>query len=499
MGTELVLNHDVLIMILQELSSMSTTNTDLLAAMHTCWALYRLGMKVLLGREISLYNEEMVTSFCAFLAKDKYSRATLLRYLHWRCSPISEPTSRALCSLLRHATLLKDIWLKDLGLLFRTVPELVQILAGMESLRRLSVDMSEPTQDILTFFATLHAQLIGLELMFDPCQTEDIHRESLAWDVDLLQHLSLSPSASTLHYICVDSLSMCYCEGIVFTNVTVLEMSKVLLPTTDILARAFPKLRKLELNCVWWGEDFRIGVDSATAQRDANLRAQHRHGSWSELETVSGGMLDIFALGLTCPVNSLSLRIFEGNTDRHSVGVMIERLLEGASKLRKLELETTVDIFYVDIIPGMNDNQAWDALESDATPELMNKYVRHAVHSLPEIYVSIMVVIRFRCADLVPRNPRATVPAAGHRYVCLDRIRLFSQSRQVQPTESQSRGSRSMPGSDVLDGVRSLRSNSAPVPNSGGILQLPLARDRRRGVPLSSLLATTQVGSAAQP
>ena len=80
---KVVLNDDVLVLILQELSSISETNTDLLAVMQTCRTFHRLGMKVFLGRKVILRTEETVASFCDALSADNYSRAPMLRDLHW--------------------------------------------------------------------------------------------------------------------------------------------------------------------------------------------------------------------------------------------------------------------------------------------------------------------------------------------------------------------------------------------------------------------------------
>ena len=387
MNRKVVLNDDVLFLILQELSSISETNTDLLAVMQTCRTFHRLGMKVFLCRKVILRTEETVASFCDALSADNYSRAPMLRDLHWECGAISQPTSKALCSLLPHATLLQDVYVEDLDLLLDCVPELNHVLANMECLRRLSVVLLAPTTAILAFFSTFRSQLTDLDIKFHAISAED--PSEVVWDVDLLRQLH--PFALTLDHLSVDHLSMRSCASIVFPNVTVLEMDAVFLPSVDILARAFPRLRELEVFGAWWNEDAsRSDVEAAVARRGAHLATQERHKSWCELRKVSGGLVDILALGLTCPVSALALEVSESTFDRRSVGEMLRRLLGDTPKLRDLQLATTVDIFELRRTQNMDGNGLWGLMDIDATLEVQYIYINYAVQSLYRIFVSCM-------------------------------------------------------------------------------------------------------------
>ncbi|TFK83579.1 hypothetical protein K466DRAFT_665733 [Polyporus arcularius HHB13444] len=334
------LNDDVWTMVLEELSSMTREeSTHLLAAMRTCSTLHKLGIKPLLDRDVVLDELATVISFCHFLAANNYSRAHLWRSLVLKPFPMSTTTSTALCSAMRHAIRLRKLTICGFDRLRDHVPEIIDILANMRQIRKLKVEAREPTTALIGFLDTFRSNLTSVSIWED--QETKIHSHgSTPRAFNLLKHLRLSHS--TLRSVCVHHLDMTGCDGIVLPEVRYLEAVAVSrIPPTDVLVRAFPKLTRLSLSgAVKYKAN---NHDAYVHRREANIQAQNQRGKWTRLESVSGSMVDVFSLGLTCPLSWIF--VYAERMSPDASRRMLQTLLESAPKLPNLGFLTKEDIF----------------------------------------------------------------------------------------------------------------------------------------------------------
>ncbi|RDX45985.1 hypothetical protein OH76DRAFT_1558656, partial [Lentinus brumalis] len=329
-----VLNHDVLRSIFWLLD-----NVSLLLVMRTSPAIYWLALEVLLARGVTLKSEEATSSFCAFMSAQDFSRAPLIRkFLELSFSTLSPTTAQALCSTLRRTTRLRKISIRDVDTLFRTAPELVQVLAELQYLEEVDVVAQKWTDCVLIFLATLRSRLTHLNVQFPSSLTPDnCGRSSEIIPIELLQR-----SAHTLRHIRIENVTLSAWADIVLPQVVHLHATAVQLPSTDVLARTLPNLVTLIVEEVYWDPEEPVDVDTAAARRCQNHYRQERYGSWPCLEWVTGPVVEVFSLGLVCPVYTL---ILESDRRSDMDWVMLETLLDFTPSLQELELTAIEDLY----------------------------------------------------------------------------------------------------------------------------------------------------------
>ncbi|KAI0694934.1 hypothetical protein C8T65DRAFT_698883 [Cerioporus squamosus] len=333
------LNHDVWKLVLEDLSAICEKTNHLLQVMRVCRAFYQLGLKALLDRGVALDSEDTVESFCHFITGRNSYCAPLLKSLVLELPHISETTARALCSVVRRTTRLRQLSISHFEALLLSAPDAVDIFADMESIRLLTVAAKEPGA-VVPFLTYLRSPLTSVSLIFDPIDREPGHHEVL-WDFNPLALLELSQS--TLRSAHVDHVAMSGWADTSFPNLEALEVTAVRLPSTDVLARIFPKLSTFHMHHVFWA-DGSNDMDTAIARRNTNILAQERSGSWSQLASVTGSDVDIFSLGLVQSPVSKMVVYADPLSGADPERVILQSLLEFTPKLTTFELITSEDL-----------------------------------------------------------------------------------------------------------------------------------------------------------
>ncbi|KAI0752054.1 hypothetical protein C8Q74DRAFT_1222438 [Fomes fomentarius] len=342
----LVLDYDTLHLIMKAFDDVAATNSHLISFMRTDRTMYRFGIKILLDRGVVLDSARVAVSFSLFLAVDNLERAKLFKsHLTFQRLTLSEKRGKWLCTALRRVTGLTSLIIHHADTLFDSTPTLCRVLAGMTSLQHLKLVASRPTKRIIQFLSTLKSTLSTATLLFSPPQTLDdpIH----ALDPSrLLKH-----SQSTLTSVHISGVRVVHPEGpgsgsgsgsgAILPSVDHLHASDLLLPHTQSLVLTFPNVTSIDLGAVH-DRDGAIGPAAAKKMCGMNRHFQLKHGSWTNLKRVSGAILDVLALGLTCDVETLVLEAGPALLRQKIVDLLL--LTRGVVNL---ELTTCEDAFEV--------------------------------------------------------------------------------------------------------------------------------------------------------
>ena len=93
-----------------------------------------------------------------------------------------------------------------------------------------------------------------------------------------------------------------------YPRVTTLALERVHAPRTLDYIHAFPNLRHLSITGARFTDLADDGPCTCFAtQREANVADQGEHGEWATLDSVTGGVLDVYTLGLRTSVTRLAL------------------------------------------------------------------------------------------------------------------------------------------------------------------------------------------------
>ena len=166
----------------------------------------------------------------------------------------------------------------------------------------------------------------------------------------------------------------------IYPKVTYVDASLVRLPLTRSLAAAMPNLTNLRVEDTYGDAGKLFDVPTASRRRAENTDTSLSKDApnWSRLDCVTGPIVDVFSLGLTCPVSRLCLH----TNERCDVDcVMLASTLQFAPGLSHLQPSVTEQIFGTDgetihIEELKADKTAWDALTEYTRDELGNTIVR---------------------------------------------------------------------------------------------------------------------------
>lgn len=306
----LPLTHDVLYMVTtfserQEVSSL----------MQTCRFLYHEGAKILLRRTVWLPSMKPVPSFVDFMAAEGFSRCRHLRGLS--ITPYDEPfqlvhcAAQALTRLLpRLASFnsLTQLWLTDAEVLLQCSPVLIPAIATIPSLTRIDLGLCGTL--VTELLMGLKSKPTSLELGYARAFSQGPFACREGHVLVTLQ--GVRQSLRTLH---VRGFSACPDDTLAvvlkpYLNLEDLTLERGVHPTLGPYIRACPCLKKLNIETFFCLEyDGVVDFEDLTEYRFTNLAYQTEHGTWDKLEQVTGGVYDIYAAGLSCPIEELTMRL----------------------------------------------------------------------------------------------------------------------------------------------------------------------------------------------
>ncbi|RPD76917.1 hypothetical protein L226DRAFT_611325 [Lentinus tigrinus ALCF2SS1-7] len=358
---------------------MSKTAAPFLAVMLASRDMYSLGLEALLDRGVVLQNSDKLLSFCAFLASNNHARAPLFHSrLILEAFPLTPTTTTALCSTIRHATRLKALHIREADVCFESAPELMEALTAITHLHHLDIAARRPTDALLLLLSHLPSNLSSYTISFD--RPPSLEGCDCPWELNPIT--VLQQSTTTLQCIRVHNVTLSDWADTTFPKAKHFEVSAVKLPLTRILAGTMPNLVTLAVDDTYGDSGELFDVHTASLRRADNMNADGptKASCWSRLESVTGSIVDIFSLGLTCPVDRLVLHT-NGRCDADRV--MLGSLLKFTPGLVHLRLEATEEFFATDeeeMVDLMELNSMlWEQLVRFTLKELCNTLEQYSV------------------------------------------------------------------------------------------------------------------------
>ncbi|KIP09708.1 hypothetical protein PHLGIDRAFT_126143 [Phlebiopsis gigantea 11061_1 CR5-6] len=302
------LNEDVLYHIM----SFLVRPRDVLAAMQTCYALYRLGLPLLL-QNVRLQTAAQYNVLEAFLEQHPL-RYQSIRAVTFSFSSGFDQFAERFVGFLRKLRQLQDLnlmWLPTTHYEGRLVNQITQQVSSMSSLRRLSILGDIPPHNVVQLFTHVQSEspLTELDIGYFYYTIQPLaflaplklHLEKLTIHANpggiSFTDLEELPSAET-KFPRVRSLSF-DCTGSDFAKV-------------GLLPRIFPYVRDFAIRGIHLPPD----QVALTALRSAN-RAQQADLRWDTLERLEGTVRSVYAAGLTSRAKHLRLNL----SSRVDVGV----------------------------------------------------------------------------------------------------------------------------------------------------------------------------------
>ncbi|KAI0093831.1 hypothetical protein BDY19DRAFT_989366 [Irpex rosettiformis] len=297
------LDFDVLFIIMDFLGALYVR-----PMMMTCSTLYERGIPCLFKDNLRITKRNM-ESFCSFMTRDlsRCKHLIWVQFLFWR---LREPLATQLVTILLHASKLEYLILDPMCL--DADPRFADAVASLPSLN--NVQINGQCQDISRVFCKAKGPISSVEAY--PAAQDGSPADfikAFSGVKETLVQLILRDAVWEVHY------------DIVYPKLTTLIMWDPQECTVQSLITSFPNLRHLSVVVRSRGDDENdpFGwIEDFDAERGANMATQARDGSWTHLETVRGDINILYALGLSCRVQNLHIRmdgpeISEDDTDRY--------------------------------------------------------------------------------------------------------------------------------------------------------------------------------------
>ena len=211
----------------------------------------------------------------------------------------------ALCTTIHHATQLRRICIRNGDDIFLKYADLTKAIALLNHLEHLDVTSKQPSHTLLLALSDLQAKLITVKLVFDtPYSSSQCNQDAAVNPISILRH-----SCSTLRRIVTRNIVLSNWADTIHPKVTHVDASLVRLPLTRSLAAAMPNLTNLRVEDTYGDAGKLFDVPTASRRRAENTDTSLSKDApnWSRLDCVTGPIIDVFSLGLTCPVSRLCL------------------------------------------------------------------------------------------------------------------------------------------------------------------------------------------------
>ncbi|KAI9058587.1 hypothetical protein FKP32DRAFT_1580972 [Trametes sanguinea] len=299
--------------------------------METCRFFYAEVPRILLvNQEITVNTAERLSLFLWWLLIDGLRRFPFVRSLAIGICYPSEQVARELLAAIPLMRGLSHLHIYHGKTVLKHIPALADVITALGSLRTLHVQVG--SLQTLRMFKCLQSTLVDAKVDFQADyvltdQWQGTLHPVLPDDwreyhpLDLLAH-----SSSTLKTLVISGSwygleQTAPRAAPVYPRMQRLTVTGAPPPPTVVLVRAFPNLTHL---CVRAGHDSYLDhpatshttlakFDARRASNYATTR-KSRPVSWDKLEEVAGCACDLFALGLTCPVENIELSHVE---DKH--------------------------------------------------------------------------------------------------------------------------------------------------------------------------------------
>ena len=295
--------------------------------MATCRDLYHKGAKLVLQHPIMLDGpEEKAFSLMRFLQAEDFSRCPCVRRFFVIIDPMPESIAKSLISILPRMTALEHLCIGAEEML-GSYPALLPAFAAIRSLKSLS--MVGIGKHSIRLLDTLQSSLVSANLYF----TTDGSGRDLFLSGNTHPVFMLERSASTLEQLtCAFWMDMMPERHILRLKTTYPKMRSLTLTdnfsTSPIpYIRAFPNLQHLVVNGDR-ADELSGPFDFSEFQRYLNVTMQDPSDTevwnWHHLESFTGRLIDLWDLGLICPIRHLTLDDAPGSRPPHALTDVLE-------------------------------------------------------------------------------------------------------------------------------------------------------------------------------
>ncbi|KAI0630216.1 hypothetical protein C8Q77DRAFT_248865 [Trametes polyzona] len=372
------LHYDILLQVLETCSL-----ADGSRLMRTSRFFYTHGVVPLLSHRVIQIPEEegKLQKFLAFLRVEGDRRYKLVRRLHLHTQPY-EPEPSDYLGLVEALRCLTNLW--ELEILYSedilsAHPDLPAVLAALSSLKTLSLlYMGERA---ITLVQTVHAELSSVDLSFgdhqgNPVVLTDIDpsRRTLLHPISLLERFksSLEEISGSYWFMGPGWYDYPHLGNFVYPKVRRIQFDdghELHLQATALMS-AFPNLTHLKLKLYEEGSIPTAGeVEQYAIKCRRNCEAQQdQHYGWTELEEYEGGLADLYALGLLCPITTVTL-VSEFESLAHTLGRVL-----ALARPRRLRLE------WWPFTQQTGEHQAFSFLKGQASQRLQSLSINARWH-----------------------------------------------------------------------------------------------------------------------
>jgi hypothetical protein len=285
------LNFDVLFQIMDNLQC-----GDVLNMMQTCNTLYIKGIPRLFVGDMVISNKN-IASFCAFMIRD-LSRCRHLSELVIDFTSLSPQLAQGFRSILQNSSMLTQLTLNG-----KVLDDHPAVHEGVNSLRSLTdVTIHPPCADVRKIFQNMRS----------PVELVDMRVAVLEGDNMVDFPNAFAGVAASLQTLFLQEARWDNDIGnVVYPNLRDLHISYAHASSVIRLTKAFPKLRSLSIRNSRGldGEDLLPWIENLDDEREANVQAQMRGGTWSTIETVRGDGEILYALGIISHIQNLHLTL----------------------------------------------------------------------------------------------------------------------------------------------------------------------------------------------
>ncbi|EKM48355.1 uncharacterized protein PHACADRAFT_33920 [Phanerochaete carnosa HHB-10118-sp] len=287
-ASQMHLNWDILVEIM-----FFSDRADASRMSRTCRTLLQAAPQTLLSRNeaFPLLERQQLLSFLLFMFCGRHNGFRYLNQLRlyevWRSLPQLE---EHLTDLFMQATELKLVTLE--GEKVELGERVSYAFANLTKLRTLKIDaVTDRTAEL---FKKMQAPLTGIDANFlgyhdsvDPIPMFAHFKHSLR-----AMNLSFAGFSSTeIQYPRVVSLSAEYCE---YQNLV-------------SIVHCFPSLRDLSLHAMEEDLDMQQEISITEEERLSSLASQTRRTQWPSLHRLSGGVRELYTLGIRCRVDHVDV------------------------------------------------------------------------------------------------------------------------------------------------------------------------------------------------
>lgn len=306
-----VLNYDILLEVMK-----MCPRPDCARFMRTSRFFHTHGFEALLSHDISMFTEECLARILAFLRKDPDKRFKLVRSMRFGFFDLTDSTTLELADALRRMVnlrVLSIVYSEDVILSYPE-PALFDALAALTSLRKL--DLSYAGEHTIRLLRSSRSELVEVNVhLLDMSEDQGFFDTIPAGDrplhhpVVLLQHSrsTLQELSSYRWYMDADAPPD---PALVYPQMRRLDLQRSLFPCTLPLINAYPNLTHLRFHT---GESehrqyLQSDIEAYDARHALNVSKQEASGrTWASLSEYCGTLVDLYLLGLTCPINRVYL------------------------------------------------------------------------------------------------------------------------------------------------------------------------------------------------